>query len=155
MVDITIDTNVILHAENPNESRFAAAISFFALLQTSDVIWCLDEGFDASEARNRSRIYSEYLARALPSALGMQVLAFLAANERIVSRPAPSPTVRKTIRQLVWDPTDRVFAHVAKQSESGVLVTHDLANFPTQCCKGLEDLGVAVVDANRAVDMLG
>ena len=149
MDDVVVDTNVLAHAENPNDAWFEASRGFFSALLASNVRWCLDEGFSPVESQNRSRIYSEYRATVLPVDLGMQVLAHLAGTGRVQLVPRPSSAVRQQIRRLVPRNTrDRVFIEVAYGCVDRLLVSHDYADFHDHCRSALRtSLAVDVIDA--------
>lgn len=62
ITDVVVDTNVWVHASNPGEQRFEAALEFLEkLLYSASILLCVDEGFSLDEASNRSLIGREYL----------------------------------------------------------------------------------------------
>lgn len=131
LVDLVVDTNVLLHASNPAEDRFNDAQAFLEVLLDSVAIMCVDKGYTLDTARNRSQIMAEYLTHLRAGTLGFQVVQTMAANERIrgVERHI-EPREAKKIKQAVWDRTDRVFVKVTLNTEERTLVSHDFQHFP-------------------------
>lgn len=148
MEDVVIDTNIVLHAENAElGERCTSSQELFRALIRTQTRWCVDRGFDVRSERNSSRIFVEYLARTIPSMLGMQVFARLAATERVVMVQQAARSVRDSIRKHVWDPTDRVFVQVASGTHEHILVSHD-GGFTAQCRRNLKsEVGVSIVEA--------
>ena len=44
--DIVIDTNVLVHAQNPNEKRFVDTTNLIKIILDSNTSLCVDEGFN-------------------------------------------------------------------------------------------------------------
>jgi len=156
MKTIVMDTNVMAQGGNENPEGMGelsrASRELFTKLIDADTIWCLDQGFSLDPAENHSQIMTEYLAKAPPGALGMAVLSELAASGRVSGLQRPDLSIRRVIRQLVWDQSDWRFAEIAHSSAEKTLVTHDRTNFPEQCKRQLKRrIGVVVVEASDAV----
>jgi hypothetical protein len=153
--DLTIDTNVWAHADNPFEPRQADAILLLRKLLASSTAVCVDPGFSLDEAANRSRIGSEYLTHLAKLPLAGAVLATLASTERVafVDTNVPTP-VRKCINRVIGDPSDRVFAKVAYNSQSHVLCSHDFTHMPEAARAELRDHAVTVEAADQVAPML-
>lgn len=151
MQDIVIDTNVWAHAGNAQEPRQSSAIALIEALLATATLVCVDSGFDAVESRNRSQIWSEYLARIPEATLGRLALANLLQAGRIreVARQV-NPHAARKIRNAVHDPTDRVFVKVALNTVEQVLVSHDTAAFTPSAKLQLSELGIDAIDAAMA-----
>jgi len=91
--DVVIDTNVLVHADNPMEARSAASRSLLQGLLGVNTVLCVDEGYDPDEPRNRSRIGSEYRQNLRFGSLGLAVLVHLAGQGRIRTLPRRAPSV--------------------------------------------------------------
>ena len=129
--DIVIDTNVLMHAGNPDQDYFEDAVSFLTTLQKKSILLCVDEGFDLDEAKNRSLIGGEYLTHLRFGSAGYNVIAVLAASRRIkeCSKRVEART-RKKIDQLIRNPRDKTFVRVTCNSVSKILISHDNEDFP-------------------------
>ena len=106
-MQLVIDTNVLLHASNPEEPRFEAASLMVEELAEHTCCIAVDDGFDLVEARNASHIGSEYLARLVPGSAAMALLAILFSTSRVVEVPknpglAISRAVNPGFRSWVW-----------------------------------------------------
>ena len=134
--DLVVDTNVFVHAHNPNVGlRHQESRKLALRLLDADTTTALrvDPGFSPEPNSNRSRIGAEYLTHLVPGMLGHQVVQTLAASMRI--RPvalAGDDQTRTEVEQLVTDPSDRVFLRVAIGSDAKVLALHDDAAFPDE-----------------------
>lgn len=150
--DVVVDTNVLWHAENSGVAYYDESRRFLKRLETSTTIWRLDEGWDLNEAKNRSRLLSEYLSKLSWGDLGLSVLAFLARNERVKSSPRCNEQHRRVIRRWVRDTTDQHFVRVACESEEQLFVSHDERSIPQKSRRELQaNLGVEIVAAPAAV----
>jgi hypothetical protein len=131
LADIVVDTNVFVHANNPENSYSDESKAFAHTLLAADTALCLDEGFAADEARNRSRIAAEYWQHLSPGMLGHEVIQTLAAARRVRTVELPTDqNDKRTIRRLVpRDATDRAFLGTAIRSDDRVLVSHDFDDF--------------------------
>ena len=131
--DIVIDTNVLMHAGNPNEPRFGSANKILDLVQESITLLCIDRGFDINETKNRSIIGREYLDNLSFGSKGYAVIVYLLTRQRVVEKDKnPSTREKRIIRTNIRNARDRVFAGVTCNSESRVLVSHDYKDFPGQ-----------------------
>jgi predicted nucleic acid-binding protein len=124
--DVVIDTDVMLHAENPEVQRHSDSRRLLNELRSCETFLCLDEGFEPEESKNRSAIASEYLSRLPPGSLGLILLSECATSRRIRLLPTKvERAANRLINQLVYDPTDRKFVKVACNSNEKVVTTHD------------------------------
>jgi predicted nucleic acid-binding protein len=158
IADIVIDTNVFVHANNPdNVDRQRESLTFLEAMCASATFLCVDEGFDyLEEAKNRSRIASEYLRHVRAGMYGHYLLQFLARSGRIafVAGRVPKPISRK-IQQKVPNRGDCMFVKVAHNSQGRALVSHDERDFSKRIRKVLKDeLGVTCVEAHAATPLV-
>jgi hypothetical protein len=156
LVDIVLDTNVLMHADNVEEPRCQMSRGLLAQLKASTTHLCVDEGFDLDEAKNRSQIGSEYLKHLHHGMLGLAVVAHLAGSQRIrfVSRGVP-PNVSKKIRTQIGKGPDRTYLKVAFNSGGKTLACHDFGDVPASVRTRLRaQIGVYVLDAEAALAAL-
>ncbi len=128
--DVVIDTNVLVHAGNPDQTYFEDAVNFLNKFMKKLTLICVDEGFDIDETKNKSLIGNEYLNHLRFGSFGYIVIFQLASRLRIkeCSRNAVA-SKRKLINQMIRKPRDRTFLRVASNSDSEVLVSHDYEDF--------------------------
>src|SRR5439155_16995687 len=128
--DIVIDTNVFLHAQNPNEQRFAASGRLLELLLRVKTALCVDPGFSLDEARNRSLIGAEYLEKIRFGSIGYATLIQISLGNRIklVERQIDQ-RYRASFREWRLKPRDQTFLAVAIKGQNQVLVINDFATF--------------------------
>ena len=128
--DIVIDTNVLLHAQNPNEKRFEDSLNLINKILEVNTSLCIDEGFSEDESKNKSIIGCEYLSTLQSGSIGLNLIVQLALQQRIkqLTKRAPERIVRK-INQTIRDKIDRVFLNVAYNSDEKTLVSHDYEHF--------------------------
>lgn len=149
--DLTIDTNVLMHCDNPNEDRFDDARAFIEAFLESETALCVDEGFSLDEAQNRSHIGQEHLEHLVPGNLGYQAIVKVAQTTRVkLTKKKMSLRDIQQLNRLVHDKTDRPFVRVAKNSGSRVLVSHDFLCFSETVRREVRrELGVQVVCASE------
>jgi hypothetical protein len=159
LVDIVIDTNILAHAANPGEQDlFDEASEFLENFVATPTLLCLDPGLDFDIARNKSRIFGEYLTTLSPATLANSVIASIFTTGRYVERPRQvSDSVRKKInRQIAVDKAaDKVFVSVTYNSEEKILASHDYKDFSaTVRATLLNELGVAIAGAKACRTLL-
>ena len=147
--DVVIDTCVLMHADNDEDSKRDASRNLIRVLRASATSLCVDEGYDPDEGQNRSAIASEYLEHLIFGSLGFELLTYCAQSGRLRTIPTRvSTVVNRTISQLVPDKTDRKFVKVAVNSHEQVLATHD--HHIGRAARGLKArLDVEVLDAEH------
>jgi hypothetical protein len=147
--DIVVDTNVLMHADNPQEKRCAESRALVNDLTVGTTLLCMDEGFDIDQSHNRSAIGAEYLANVRFGSPSHAMIVKLALEARI--RPLPRRAHRaaaRRINQLVRKRTDRTFLNVAVNSRSSFFVSHDFKDFQKAKRRTIrKELGVRVVEA--------
>jgi len=158
LIDIVLDTNVLMHADDPRQPLMQMSRDLLSALQlpTCKTHLCVDEGFDLDEAKNRSQIGSEYLEHLDFGMLGLAVVAHLAGSLRVkqVSRAVP-PHVSKKIYTQVPKGPDRTFLKVAFNAADKTLACHDFGDVPAPVRTRLQRaIGVHVLDATAALARL-
>lgn len=156
LADIVLDTNVLLHAHNPEEARHQASQELLIELRNGATHLCVDEGFDLDESKNRSQIGGEYLKHLRFGMLGLAVVAHLASSLRIrqLSRSVPQ-SVGKYIRQQGVPQADRIFLFVAYNSQSKTFTCHDFNDVPNTVRARLRDeIGLLILDAGESLAAL-
>lgn len=147
--DVVIDTNVLMHAQNPDEPRFSDARQLIEHMLGCTALLCVDRGFDVHPARNQSKIGAEYLDKLQPGSLGFTLVVTLVEARRLRQTDRlPPPDVSRAINQLIRNRRDRTFVGVPYNSTERMLVSHDYQDFqPAK--RGLirRKLGVRVIDA--------
>lgn len=132
--DVVIDTNVFVHTANPGAAEFEAARELVQELLEAHTLLCFDEGAHPTEARNRSKILSEYYSHIDRNSVGYYAVVQLLSDGRMKQvSPRVPERVRKVVGRAVHDPTDRVFVRVAHNSAEQILVSHDHQGFTPQC----------------------
>jgi len=152
LLDLTIDTNVLVHAEDVRQLLRPAVLKLIKKILESDAHICVDEGFDLSPSRNASQIGHEYIKFLRFGGVGYNLVAHLASTGRV------DPHLRRThdgrdkvIRQLIPDKTDRVFLAVACNSSSHILYSHDIRHVNNRRTrpKAASDLNVRILNADQ------
>jgi hypothetical protein len=153
--DVVIDTNVLVHADNPGEERHRDAVELLDQLLEADTKLGIDEGFDIDPQKNLSLIGQEYLEKLTPTSLAYLILAHLAQTERVTFIPRSfGAHTRKAVNQILKNKRDRTFVLVAGETENRVLCSHDFKDFGKRKRKDIKTkLGVAIVDASAAVSL--
>jgi predicted nucleic acid-binding protein len=148
LVDVVIDTDVLMHAENEESADQEPSRRLIRRLLNSETRLCFDEGFNAEEAKNRSAIAGEYFERLPHGALGLALVLerALAGQIRVLPLKVPPP-VNRAINQLVWDKSDRKFVKVAYNSTERTLVTHNTTHLAPATAALGQRFDVDVVDA--------
>jgi len=152
--DLVVDTNVWVHAQNPQEARFQDSLNFLSALQSSEVLICLDRNFDPTGASNTSLIGTEYLQSIPPTGFSYSVLAYLLASSRVKSiDDAVGQAERKAIERIVpRNKKDRRFLRVAYNSDERHLVSHDFQDFDSKArSMAQRDLNVTIVEAFEVI----
>ena len=147
--DIVIDTNVLLHAQNPDELRFSDARQLIEQMLACTTSLCIDRGFDISPGQNQSKIGAEYLEKLQPGSLGFVLIVSLVESFRLkqINR-LPPRDISRAINQLIRKPRDRTFLGVSYNSTERLLVSHDYQDFQQAKRVSIRrDLGVNVIDA--------
>lgn len=132
LIDITIDTNVLIHAQNPQEDCFEASNYLLEELLKTKTKICIDEGFDPNTGQNKSIIGFEYISHIRPGSKSYSFLFKLFQNKRISElQKFPELSKKKIIKRLIpkEEQTDRIFLGVACNSQECILTTHDKPHF--------------------------
>ncbi len=151
MDDLVVDTNVLVHTQNPDCDYFASSVAFVGQILNAELSVCVDKGFDLDESKNRSLICYEYLKHLVFGSPGYTLVVQAASSGRIkeVERRGPR-TVAKKIDHLLSNKHDRTFANVAYNSNNKLLVSHDFGAFSEQCRQDLKsECGIFVCTAEE------
>lgn len=149
LTDLVIDTNVLVHSQNPQEPRHPDSVALLQALLDSTALLCVDEGFACDPGANRSHIGSEYLNHLRAGSLALTVVTRLAQTNRIrqLARTAPPPT-KKRVNQMIANRRDRIFLSVAFNSGERILASHDYTDFQVSKRGAIEkELGVHIIEA--------
>ena len=154
--DIVIDTNVLMHAQNPDEPRFSDARQLIEHMLACLTALCVDRGFNVHPARNQSKIGAEYLDKLQPGSLGFALIVSLVEACRLKQTDRlPPHAVSRAINQLISNRRDRTFVGVSYNSTERVLVSHDYQDFqPAKRTVIRRNLGVRVIDATTCLPEL-
>lgn len=155
-VDLVVDTNVLVHANNEAEDRQLSSLEFINYLLDSTELICIDEGFDMDEGQNRSYIGHEYLKHLRNGDPGYTLIVRLAQSKRIseISRTTSAQTTKK-INQCLANNHDRVFIKVATNSTSKILLSHDFADFSVDKRTHIrKTFGVKVIEASEFLEII-
>lgn len=150
LADIVIDTNVFMHAHDERQPWCVDCITLVKKLTAAKTVLRVDEGFHIDEAKNRSRIMSEYLAHLSPGMLGFALISTLASTGRVQPTSVKvDPQLSKLFRQWIKDRRDVCFVRVAANSKAKILVSHDFAAASSAARKALAHV-VGIVEAKDA-----
>ena len=147
LVDIAIDTNVLMHAIDPRQKLQDVTVKLLNKILDSSAKLCVDEGAFLDGAKNKSQIMSEYLAHLTPGSFSRTFLARIAATDRLVERKKKvDAATAKFINVRIADKgCDRVFIKVALNSEARLLASHDFSDITRKVRKEFRkefDLGI-------------
>lgn len=156
LVDIVVDANVLMHAQNPSCGRMQESLEFVSLLKDGTTLLCVDEGFSADEAANRSHIYSEYLRILRAGTVGYMIVVHLLRSGRFAVVPSSLPKqTRDAVQKQITKGPDRIYVQVALNTCEKVLVSHDFGDIPNTVRKRLrKEYGVRILAAEGAVEAL-
>lgn len=153
LIDLVVDTNVFVHADNPSEKRHAASVSLLDALFEGSTCLGVDEGFDLDPAANESLMGQEYLERLTPLSAGFRVLAHLAQSGRtkFVPRKFDAAT-RDQVKQLVRNKRDRTFLLVSTEMDDRVFCSHDFKDFQKRKRREIKSkLHVSILEAQEVI----
>jgi len=156
LADIVLDTNVLMHADDPEEIRHQMSRALLRELSTCATHLCVDEGFDVNEANNRSIIGSEYLKHLRFGMFGYELVRHLASSLRVKQVPRKVPQrVSAHIQRQVPQGPDRTYLRVAYNSENKTLACHDFDDVPNAVRVRLQKaIGLEILDAEAATALL-
>ena len=151
IADIVVDTNIMLHANNPIEIRHDHARRFVHALMESTVCLCVDEGFNSDPIINRSLIGAEYIDKLRFGSLGLALIIHCAKYRRILELSRTTHvSLAKIVRQLIRKPRDRTFLIITINSRNKLFVSHDYEDFNINKRKAIRRLlRVDIVDAEE------
>jgi len=128
--DIVVDTNVFVHTNDENNRFCVSAQKILKKLIGSKTLFCIDEGFDDDESKNKSFIGYEYhtYIRFGTYAYGM----FLKLLNDDLVREIPKRSYVQNKRragQYISDSIDKIFLSVTLVSDSKKLISNDFQDF--------------------------
>ena len=150
LIDLVVDSNVLSHAQNPEDSHFVEAGILLEKLAASTTLLCMDGRFTIG-AGNSSLIGQEYLDNVGFGGPAFATLQLLMQTNRIkVVSAKVSLGHKKIVDSLVPNnKRDRTFIKVAFNSHEQRLASHDFADFPRSIRRKIRDkLGVVVQEAS-------
>ena len=155
LVDIVIDTNVLGHAQNPSEPRFAASVAFLQALLESSTDICLD-GIFAFGGANRSLMGQEYIDNIGFGSVSYVALTRLLESGRIRAISVKvKQDIKRYIETEIRNVRDRTFIRVTYNSEEMRLASHDRIDFPDDVRDRFRHrLGVLIRDASDFIPEL-
>lgn len=156
LTDVTIDTNVFMHACNSTEPRQGDSIGLMRSMLASTTNLAIDSGFSVDPAKNTSLIGAEYLSKLVPGTLPHMLVAHLAGSGRvtIVSGKMSSQDSKK-LNQMIANRRDRTFVKVAASSSSCCLVSHDFLDFSKAKRKTIRGtFGVEMIEACTCIGLV-
>ncbi len=131
LIDLVIDTNVLVHASNGQVPKQRHSINLIDYLLASSEVICIDDGFVWDDT-NRSFIGSEYRNHLKNGMLGYTFVVTMLAGKRFkeCSRSVPV-NISKKINQCIshLKPRDKTFLKVTYNSISKTLISHDNEDF--------------------------
>lgn len=129
LTDVVIDTNVFVHAGNPNVEHFNGTIKFLKEVLNSETVICVDENKD----EYFGKILHEYRDKIKGQHFGFYVFSKLLERGRFVNVERKIPQrEKKILRGLInkrGSQTDKIFVIVAYNSGENILVSHDFGDF--------------------------
>ncbi|WP_148639668.1 hypothetical protein [Brachybacterium sp. SW0106-09] len=147
--DLVIDTNILVHASNGNETYYQSSIQIIEWLRDSDVSIVLDDTGKAKPNPNTSVLYSEYRRHLTPSTLGWIFVSHLMRTGRASFVARPSQAAKKSIEKILpRNKQDRAVLGAAHGSIDKLLLTNDWDDFDQAARKACrKDLQVSVLDS--------
>jgi predicted nucleic acid-binding protein len=151
---LTIDTNVIEHANNDIEERKEFSYNFLLAILNSNLKICID--FQKAKGFNlqNSIIWNEYNNRITSQSFGKIFLQTILIKKRIfpVKRDV-NQREKKISDRLIPKPVDRTFLRVAYNSESKIFISHDFEDFSLATRNKLfEEMIVSIKTAKEFLD---
>jgi len=153
--DLVVDTNVFVHASNPEVTYCGEARDLMTALETVATVLSVDEGFDMDPRRNRSLILGEYLENLHFGMLAFAFVSTLASAGRIKEVPrSVSSAVSRQVNRIIANRRDRTFLKVAINSQDHLLASHDFTDFSSRKRVKIEDIfDVRIKTAGEALNL--
>jgi hypothetical protein len=156
LVDIVLDTNVLVQAHNPEAPHYGFCCELIYEMTNCQTLLCVDEGFNLVEANNRSVIGREYREHLRYGMVGFTLIQYLATSLRVkfVSAHVAQNVAQRINRRVASGP-DRVFLRVAFNSQERTLASHDFNDIPEVVRDQLRNrIGLIVLAAEDAAAAL-
>lgn len=148
--DIVIDTNVLVHAGNPNDKFFADSMCLIVKMIDNSVPICIDDNI------GESLIVHEYLDNLHHGSLGRILIENASQNLRFKPLPCRTdPSTHKFIKKNISSKRDKTFLRVAFNSDEKTLVSHDFKHFHKNIRKLIKQMiKVEVIIAPVCISLL-
>lgn len=154
-MDVTLDTNVLVHAENIAVSQQASSLRVLEWMRDrkGEVKWVMDDQGKAAPDPATSVLYSEYMRHLKPQGLGLVLFIEFLKSQRVSWSQRPGhATQRRLCLHVSQNKCDRAVLGAAYGSESKVLVTNDYEDFSVATRKAIKkDLHVTIVCSDQAI----
>ncbi len=152
--DVTLDTNVLVHASRPSAREHESGLAVLEWLRQADpsTTWVLDDTGKKAPDAVTSVLYMEYLKHVPKQGLAFVLLSHFLRQGRVTWAPRPDERQRNLIRQLVpANKKDQAVLGAACSSKSQVLVTNDRTDFSDSTRANIrKSLKVRVLDSHEA-----
>ena len=141
LVDLVVDTNVLMHASNPASGRQE---------QSGNLLERLYESTTTINVDTTGRILQEYLDYLVPGSAGSAFVAAMVRRGQLVRvESTPPQQDRKWIAKTISDSGDRAFLRTAVVSVEKLLTSHDFEDFPDRIRRKIrERLDVELLTAD-------
>lgn len=151
LADIVVDTNVLMHAGNPDlaGNYFEPAVEFLAALRAATTLLCIDKFAGGS-----SLIAAEYLHTLPVQSFGRELVVALLVSQRVteVSDKVDNATRQFVKKQVPRNSRDQRFVRVTHNTNDKVLVSHDFADMPPKVRQAIRNrLDIDIVTAAEAL----
>jgi len=129
LTDVVIDTNIFVHAGNPDVEHFDGATKFLKEVLDSETVICVDK----NKNEYPGKILYEYRDKIRGQHFGSNVFSKLLQQGRFVNVERKIPLREKKILLGLINKrgsqTDKIFVIVAYNSGEKILVSHDFGDF--------------------------
>ncbi len=130
MIDIVVDTCVLVHANNAKSGYQKQSIAFIEKLLDNTTLITVDVGFSLDETTNSSYLGLEYITHITPGMLGYDLLQKIALSQRFnFVEQSDNVTFNRYVNRLIINRKDRHFTKVTYNSIEKTLVTHDFTDY--------------------------
>ncbi|HEX5152627.1 MAG TPA: hypothetical protein VFW07_14350 [Parafilimonas sp.] len=142
MIELVIDTNIFIHAENENyEYQDDCILLLNTIIESDDIFVCIDEN---------GKIWNEYSLHIKPGMLANAMFLKL-GTERLKLLPRNIHAhINKKINQTGIKEADRIFVRIAYKTQDKILVSDEHEDFVNKIREIIKkEIGVDVIMANE------
>jgi hypothetical protein len=135
MIDIVIDTNVLVHTNNKNNHFNKSAVETLTIIHDLDLSICVDDVFNIDESKNTSIIGHEYIKHVRQGTLAYAFLLDRILKRKIVQivkkdyKEVKQKLNRKIMHREMNKPHDIAFVIAAYGSNDKLLISNDCDDF--------------------------